>query len=189
MEICMTQQRTIVSKGKRYLVNCPTDDGVGAGFAVGQLVMKSADDLKWYVVTASGSAGSVVAFVSQSALPFASGPIYTQNEYTSSIVGYMDFFEQNYPYQLVASNDGNAYAVYLTNTAPTVAITISQSAYGKAFITTSLNAVIDIAKPNLLLQNVSNGDYYVASLATALGTTTLVVNQNAISQSWVHPVY
>jgi len=184
------QQRLIKSKGKTYLVNCPTEDGVGAGFAVGQLVLKSADDNLWYVVTASGSAGSVVAFVSQSALPFtATGPICTQNDYTGSILTATTFFEQNYPYQLVASNDGNAYAVYLTNTTPTVAVTISQSAYGKAYITTSLNAVIDIAKPNLLLQNVSNGDYYVASLATALGTTTLVVNQNAISQSWVHPIY
>lgn len=184
------QQRTVVSNGKRFLVNVATnDDGIGAGFAVGQLVMKSATDGKWYVVTASGSAGSVAMFVSQSALPFTSGPVWAQGEYTASIVGNQSFFEQNYPYQLVASSDGNAYAVYLTGTSPTVALTVSQSAYGKAFITTSLNAVIDIAKPNLFLQNITNGDYYVASLTTTLGVTSLSVSQNAISQSWVKPIF
>jgi hypothetical protein len=183
------QQRTIVSNGKRLLVNVPTDDGVGAGFAVGQLVMKSADDLMWYIVTASGSAGAVDAYVSQSALPFTNGPVWTQNEYTASYAGSMNFFEQNFPYQLVASNDGNAYAVYLEGTAPTVTLTVSQSAYGPAYITTSLNAVIDIAKPNLLLQNITDGNYYVASLVTSAGVTSMVVSQNMISQSWVHPIY
>ena len=183
------QTRTIINNGRRYLVNVPTEDGVGAGFAVGQLVLKSANDNQWYVVTSSGSAGAVVAYVSQSALPFQSGPIYTQNEYTSSIVGSMNFFEQNYPYQLIASSDGNAYAVYLNGTAPTATLTVSQSAYGKAYITTSYNARIDIAKPNLLLQNISNGDYYVASLTTSGGVTSLSVNQNCISQSFVHPIY
>ena len=75
----MTQQRTVINKGKRLLVNCPSiDDGVGAGFATGQLVMKSMTDGKWYVVTASGSAGNVQLFVSQSALPFKSGQIRFQ---------------------------------------------------------------------------------------------------------------
>ena len=170
-------QRTIVSNGKRLLVNVPTDDGVGAGFAVGQLVMRSANDNQWYVVTASGSAGSVATYVSQSALNFPTGSDGTS------------YYNQNYPYQLIASSDGNAYAVYLNGTAPTATLTVSQSAYGKAYITTSYNARIDIAKPNLLLQNISNGDYYVASLTTSGGVTSLSVNQNCISQSFVHPIY
>ena len=171
------QQRTVITNGKRYLVNVATEDGVGAGFAVGQLVLKSASDGKWYVATASGSAGSVVAFVSQSSLAFPTGSDGTS------------YYNQNFPYQLVASTDGNAYAVYLTGTTPTVTFAVSQSAYGKAFITTSYNAVIDIAKPYLLLQNITNGDYYRASLSSSAGTTTLIVNQNAISQSWVRPIY
>jgi hypothetical protein len=184
------QQRTIISNGRRFLVNVATnDDGVGAGFAVGQLVMKSVDDNLWYMVTASGSAGIVDVFVSQSALPFNSGSVYSQGEATASIVGQQSFFEQNWPYQLVASSDGNAYAVYLTGTPPTVAVEISQSAYGPAYITSSQGAVIDIAKPYLLLQNISNGDYYRVSLTTSGPLTSIDVSQNAISQSWVHPVY
>ena len=183
------QTRTIINKGCRYIVNVPTDDGVGAGFAVGQLVLKSMTSNQWFVATASGSAGLVVTYVSQSALGFTSGPSYTQGNNTASYVMAPSFYEQNFPYQLVASTDGNAYAIYLTGTAPTVTFVVSQSAYGKAFITTSYNAVIDLAKPYLLLQNISNGDYYRASLSTTLGTTTLSVNQNAISQSWVRPIY
>jgi len=183
------QQRFIKSKGKTYLVNCPTDDGVGAGFAIGQLVMKSADDAKWYMVTSSGSAGAVDVYVSQSALGFTSGPSYTQNEYTASYTMAPSFFEQNYPYQLIASTDGNAYAVYLNGTAPTVTLTVSQSAYGKAFITNSYGAIFDISKPNLILQNISDGNYYIAGLQTAGGVTSMVVSQNMISQSWIHPLY
>ena len=184
------QQRIVVNNGKRYLVNVATDDeGVGAGFAVGQLVLKSNTDGNWYVATASGSAGNVVFFVSQSALGFTSGKSWNQGNYTASYTLAPSFYEQNFPYQIVASTDGNAYAIYLTGTAPACTLVVSQSAYGKAFITNSMNAVIPLAKPNLLLQNITNGDYYMASLSSSLGTTTLVVSQNAISQSWVHSIY
>ena len=173
------QQRVVLNKGKRFLVNVATadDGGVGAGFAVGQLVLKSNTDNNWYIATASGSAGSVVSFVSQSSLAFPTGSDGTS------------YYNQNYAYQLVASSDGNAYAIYLTGTPPSVTFVVSQSAYGKSFITTSYNAIIDLAKPYLLLQNISNGDYYQASLSTSAGVTTLSINQNAISQSWVHPIY
>jgi hypothetical protein len=127
--------------------------------------------------------------VSQSALPYSSGWEIKQNEITASLVPAPSYYEQNFPYQIVASNDGNAYAVFLTGTAPAVTVVVSQSVYCKAAITNSLNAIIDIAKPYLLLQSVTDGNYYCAGLQTSLGTTTLVVNQNMISQSWVHPIY
>ncbi|HQI46554.1 MAG TPA: hypothetical protein PLC59_10905 [Bacteroidales bacterium] len=183
------QQRIVVSNGKRFRVNCPTEDGVGAGFAAGQLVMKSFDDNKWYIVTASGSAGDVDIHVNQSPLPFTYGPVYSQQQLTASIVDNQSFFEQNFPYQIVASDDGNAYAVYLTGTPPTVTFTISQSIYGKAYITNSLNAHFDIAKPHLFLQNITDGNYYIANLSTSGGTTSISVSQTMISQSWVHPIY
>lgn len=184
------QQRTVISNGKRLLVNVATnDDGIGAGFSVGQLVMKSATNGNWYVVTTSGSAPASL-YVSQSALPFtATGPAWTQGEATASYTMTTTFFEQNYPYQLVASSDGNAYAVYLTGNEPNVVVTVSQSAWGKAFITSSDNAVIALAKPYLLLQNMTDGNYYTAQLATSLGTTTISVVQTCISQSWIHPIY
>lgn len=184
------QQRTIISNGKRLLVNVATnDDGIGAGFSVGQLVLKSTTDGKWYVVTTSGSAPAAL-YVTQSALPFtATGQVWHQGEATASYQVVPTFFEQNWPYQIVASNDGNAYAVYLTGNPPNVVVTVSQSAYSKAYITSSTGAVIDIAKPYLLLQNISNGDYYYAGLTTALGTTTIAVNPTVVSQSWVKPLY
>lgn len=184
------QQRTIISKGRRFLVNTATaDDGVGAGFATGQLVMKSATDGMWYVVTATGASPTAAVTVSQSALPYASGWEIKQNEVTSSFLPAPSYYEQNFPYQIVASNNGLAYAVYLTGTAPTVTVVVSQSAWGPSYVTNSLNAVIDIAKPYLLLQSVTDGNYYCAGLTTTLGVTTLVVNQNMVSQSWVHPIY
>ena len=185
------QQVRVKSNGKNYLVNVSSGDdmGVGAGFAVGQLVLKSYTDSKWYMVRASGSAGTVQMVVSQSALPFTNGPIYQQYNTTASIVGYMDFFEQNYPWQIVASNNGLAYQVYLTGTAPNVTLVVSQSAYGKAFITTSMNAVIPTAKPQLFLQNISDGNYYNAGLTTNAGVTTMMVNQSYVPQNLVHPIY
>jgi hypothetical protein len=170
------QQRVILNKGKRFLVNVATEDGIGPGFAVGQLVMKSATDGKWYVATASGSNSSVIAFVSQSALGFTSGPSYTQGNNTASYVMSPSFYEQNFPYQLVASTDGNAYAVYLTGTAPTVTFVVSQSAWGRAYITNSRNAIIDMAKPNLYLQSISDGNYYTFYLSSSGGTTYLLPN-------------
>ena len=165
-----------MSNGRRFLVNVATDDGIGGGFAAGQLVMKSSDG-QWYIVTASGSAGSIATSVNQTPLSYITGSDGTSH------------YDQNYPYQLLASNDGNAYAVFLTGTAPNATFTVSQSAYGKAYITNSYGAVFDIAKPYLLLQNISNGDYYYAGLGTSGGSTTLSVNQYGVSQSLVNPMY
>ena len=142
---------------------------IGSGFPIGTVLMKSVDDSNWYLMTASGSAGSVDVYVSQSALPFAAG----------------SFFEQNWPYQIVASNDGNAYCIYFDGTAPNVSLVVSQSAYGKAYITNSRNAVIDLSKPNLLLKNITDGNYYRASLGTDGGTTSLTMSQAMISSSWI----
>jgi hypothetical protein len=142
---------------------------IGSGFPIGTVLMKSVDDSNWYLMTASGSAGSVDVYVSQSALPFAAG----------------SFFEQNFSYQIVASNDGNAYCIYLDGTPPNVSLVVSQSVYGPAFIKNDRNAVIDLSKPNLLLKNISDGNYYVGSLNTTGGTTSLTMSQAVISQSWI----
>lgn len=185
------QQRVVISKGKRYLVNVATnDDGIGAGFSVGQLVMKSYTDGLWYVTTASGSAGNVVPFVSQSALPFQSGSIWTQNEVTASRLPWPSFYEQNFPYQILGCNDGKAYQVFLDGTVPTVTVEVSQSAiYPNSYITNSAGGIVDIGKPYLLLQNISNMNYYHAYLFNNAGTIELRVNQTMVSQSWVNPIF
>lgn len=185
------QQKVVVNKGKRYIVNVASnDDGVGAGFAVGQLVMKSYTNGLWYITTASGSAPNAIAFVSQSALPFQSGSIYTQSSLTASALPYPSFYEQNFPYQIVGCNDEKGYQVYLTGNTPTVTLTVSQSAiYPNAYITNSFGAIIDIAKPYLLLQSISDLNYYRAYLFNNAGTIQLRVDQTMVSQSWVHPIF
>ena len=162
---------------------------MGAGFALGQLVLKNVTDGLWYVVKSSGSAPNASVYISQSALPFKSGPIYTQSPFTASIVGYMDFYEQNWPYQLVASTDKNCYAVYLVGSVPNVTFTVSQSAFGPAYITASNGAIIDLSKPGLLLQSITDGNYYNLYLSSSSGTTTAKVSTTMISQSFVHPIY
>jgi hypothetical protein len=159
------QQRVIVNKGKRFLVNVATEEsGVGAGFAEGQLVLKSITDKFWYVITDSGSVSNVAPFVSQSQL---------------SYYGTSSFYDINYPYQLLQANNNNKYAVYLSGTAPAATLVVSQSAYtGSAE-----------AKPYLLLQNITDRNYYRSYLSASGTTITLVTSQTVVSQSWVHPIF
>lgn len=158
------QKRTVINGGKKYLVNVATDDGIGAGFALGQLVVKSVSDLYWYVVVASGSANNVTASISQSRI---------------EKFGTSSYYDINYPYQLLRATNGNIYGLYLSGSAPTATLRISQSAYtGSAE-----------PKPYLLLQNVTDGNYYRAYLSASGATITLSVNQTVVSASWVHPIY
>lgn len=159
------QRRIVVSKGKSYLVNAASnDDGVGAGFAVGQLTLKSISDDYWYIITASGSYNNVIAFVSQSQL---------------TSFGTSSYYDINYPYQLLSSTNGNTYAVYLSGSVPSASLVISQSVYtGSAY-----------PKPYLLLQNKTDMNYYSAYLSSSVTTTSLIINQTMVSQSWVNPIY
>ena len=158
------QQRTVISNGKRLLVNVATDDGVGAGFAEGQLVLKSTTDKFWYVITASGSYNNVAPFVSQSQLAH---------------FGTSSYFDINYPYQLLQADNGKTYAIFLNGTAPAAALVVSQSAYtGSAQ-----------PKPYLLLQNITDHNYYRAYLHAVGASISLVTSQTVVSASWVHPIY
>ena len=158
------QQRTILNNGKRYIVNCPTEDGIGAGFALGQLVLKSITDNYWYVITCSGSIANVIPFVSQSVL---------------SYYGTSSFYDINYPYQLLQADNNNTYALYLSGSSPTAALVVSQSDYtGSAY-----------PKPYLLLQNITDFNYYRTSLHASGSTISLVTDQTVVSASYVHPIY
>jgi hypothetical protein len=168
------------SKGKTYLVNVATsDDGIGAGFAMGQLVMKSVTDNYWYVTTASGSAPSPTIYVSESKLTYFSA------SFTSSTYPYSpnSFFDQNYPYQLVQANNGLNYAIYLSGSAPSASVVVSQSAWTGS----------SQGKPYLILQSISDSNYYIfglsASLSASVPVITLVPQPQMVSQSWVHPIY
>ena len=155
-------QRFIQSKGKKYLVNCAGGDdfGVGPGFAIGQLVLKSVIDSYWYIVAASGSIGSVVPFVNQSVL---------------TTFGTSSYFDTNWPYQLLYSNDGNTYQVYLDGTAPNAEVMVNQNMYASGtYIRNDRNAIIDTAKSYLYLQSITDGNYYAFYLSSSNGATSLV---------------
>lgn len=158
------QQRVVVNNGKRYIVNTVGwEDGVGAGFPLGALVMKSITDKFWYIIYASGSANDVSASVSQSALSFP----------TES------YFDQNYPYQLLGFDATSSYVVYLSGSAPNTALVVSQSRFTGS----------SEPKPSLLLQNITDGNYYTAYLSASAGAIGLFVNQTMVSASWVNPIY
>ena len=165
------QTLTITNGGKRYRVNVPTEDGVGPGFPIGSLVMKSPDNNSWFIITSSGSMASATAsvYVSQSALSFITGSDGT------------NYYDQNFPYQLLAAPDGYAYAVSLTGSIPNITAIVSQVAWGKSYITNSQNAIIDTAKPSLSLQSISDGSYNVLSLG--MSGSNVVFAMNGISSS------
>ena len=164
------QQRVVISNGKRYLVNVPTEDGIGAGFALGQLVMKNTADAYWYIISATGAAGTAAVKLQS----------------TASAFGTSSYFDINSPFQLLASTDSNTYQVYLNGGS----LVVSQSMYATgSYITASNNALFYTAKPYLLLQSETDGNYYKAYLSSSGGTTTLKVDPSIISQSWVTPLY
>jgi hypothetical protein len=156
------QRRSIVNRNnkKRYAINVPTDDGIGGGFEIGQLVMKSYGDLYWYVMMCSGTPGNVVPYVAQSPLAY---------------YGTISFYDLNYPYQLLGSTDGNTYQIFLTGNSPNVQLTVSQSAYAAPpYIVNNQGAIINIAKPYLYLRNVTDGNFYAFYLSSSAGVTSLV---------------
>lgn len=158
------QRRIVISKGKKYLVNAPSGDcdGVGPGFPAGSMVFKSATDSFWYVVTASGSLNDVSASVSQSALSFPA----------------TSYFDQNFPYQLLLASDGNPYQVYLSGSAPDATLLVSQSVY------TSTGSLAP--KPYLILQNITDSNFYRFYLLSGSSGITMNVDQTVISSSWLH---
>ena len=141
--------------------------GIGAGFPVGQLVLKDVSDNRWYVSQVSGSIGSASIYVSS--------PL--------TLFGTSSYYDNNFPFQLVAGPGNNVYAVYLSAST----VVVSQSIYSTtASITDVYGAVHDLCKPSLLFQNISTGDYHNASLATSASVIVLQINQTAISASWIH---
>ena len=162
----MSSQRFIQNKGKTYLVNVPSlDEGVGAGFAVGQLVMKSGTDSYWYVTSASGSAPNAIPYVSESKLTY---------------YGTSSYYDINYPYQLLGCADGNTYQLFLTGSAPNAGLVVSQSIYATGS---------NYAKPYLILQSITDNNYYTFGLTASAGVISLVGGTTMISQSWIHPIY
>ena len=128
-------RRTIINKGKKYIVNCVGfDDAIGSGGSIGTLWMKSTDE-NWYSVNVSGISGSASISINQNPLLWHSPG-------------------QDVGNQLLLCDDGNSYVLYLTGTSPFVSFNITQVPFpGSAQ-----------PKPDLLLQSVTDGNFYIVTL-------------------------
>ncbi len=152
------QQRTVITKGKKYIVNCVGfGDAIGSGGSVGTLWMQSTDK-NWYAVNASGISPAVNVSVNQSPLTWQSPGNDVGN-------------------QLLLCDDGNSYVVYLTGSPPNVTFTVNQSPFmGSAQ-----------PKPDLLLQSITDGNFYIVTLhKTSSGSigytadTTLITSDTTL---------
>lgn len=85
----------------------------------------------------------------------------------------LTYSDNSLGYQLLACDDGKTYAVFLTGVPTSVAFTVSQSAFtGTAS-----------PKPDLLLQNNTDGNYYMVTLHNNAGTIQTQINQTPIPSS------
>lgn len=154
-------QRTIISKGKKYLVNVPAldDEGVGAGCPSGVAWLQ--DELgAWYSVQLTGLSGSLSYAIT--AIPAASQSVGMN--------------ANDFGFQIVQANDALNYQVSIDSVIPSVVITQLPSAYGSS-------------KPFLFLQSNTDGAYYYVGANNTAGTITLVINDNTrIAGSLVQPL-
>jgi hypothetical protein len=118
---------------------------VGSGASVGTLWMTLSGS--WYECMISGSSGSAALYVNQVSLSLQ---------------------DNSLGYQLLrAGND--VYPVYLTGTAGSVSMSISQSEWDNN---------LDY-KPHLLMKSISDGCFYIVSAEVSASVVTLEVNQNS----------
>ena len=137
---------------------------------MGSINLKDVGDNQWYSVQVSGSSPNAIPFVNPTPLSFG----------TSS------YYDQNYPYQLLAGSDGNVYKLELSAST----LVVSQSIYSTpAFVIDVRGAVIYTCKPSLLFQSITDGDFYGASIELSGSEMALVVSQTVISQSLIKSIY
>lgn len=152
--------RLVVTKnGKKYLVNTPAGCGDDLGPGPGASVgicWMATNTGSWYQVYVSGSKAAATLAVSQSALSYG--------DYAPG-------------FQLLTSNDGHVYQTYLKGNPPTVTFNVSQSVYSGSTAS---------GKPDLLIQSITDGQFYMVYLTTSAGVTTSNVNPTYVSASWIY---
>ena len=153
------QKRIVIKNGKKYIVNT-----VGWDDGVGA---GCPEGTLWMTSVANG------LWYAINATGTAGSAAVSINQTT---IGWQD---NSLGYQLVSADNGNIYAVYLTGIPNSVVFTVSQSAYTGS----------SGAKPYLLLQSVTDGNYYQFYLKNNSGSIQLSGSNSMISSSWLHPVY
>ena len=137
-------KKTIIKNGKKYIVNAPGwNDDVGPGAPAGTLWMRSVTDNSWYVVTLTGTSASAALSINKTASVWQSPG-------------------QELGYQLVLSNNGNVYQVYLSGSA------------GNITSKTAVWPIVSDYKPYLWLKS-TDGNYYNINISAS----SIVVDQNS----------
>jgi len=146
-------KRIIIKNGKKYIVNVPS---WGEGIGSGGPI-----GTLWMKSITDGNWYPV----NVSGPPAASVVSVTQTS-----LGYQDNQLGN---QLLPCDDGLSYIVYLTGVPNAVTFTVTQTPFTGS----------NVPKPNLLLQSVTNSNFYMVTLKNNAGTIEPLVNQSAISAS------
>jgi hypothetical protein len=127
-------------------------DDVGPAAPAGTLWMQSTGDSLWYAVNLSGTSGSNNLAISVNQTPLT----------------WVSPGGQDFPYQLLQCTDGNVYQVYLSGTAGSVAFNVNP--------TPAPPNPLDY-KPYLLMQSLTDGNFYTVSLTAG---PTVTINPNSI---------
>lgn len=154
-------KKVVIKNGKKYIVNTTTWEDVGGGdFGVGP---GGAIGTAWMQSTdknwyAVKVSGSL------------SASVVNVNQTT---IGYQD---NSLGSQLLACDDGKKYLVYLTGVPNAVTFTVSQSAY---------NGTTD-PKPDLLLQSITDSNYYMLYLHNSASVIQAKINPFPYSASVIN---
>lgn len=154
-------KRIIIRNGKKYIVNTPDWDNNPVGWEDG--IGSGGQVGTLWMISTDGNWYPVNTTLSQ-------GTQHISVNQTS--IGYQD---NSTGVQLLLCDDGNSYLTYLSGSPNNVVFQVNQTPFtGSAY-----------PKPDLLLQSVTNGNYYMVTLINNSGTIQPSVNQNYISSSWI----
>jgi hypothetical protein len=146
------------NKGKKYWVNVADGCGDDGGVGPGASV-----GTLWM----STNTGSWYRVYITGSTPAASLAV------SQSVLPYGD---NSVGWNLLLCDDTHNYQVYLKGNPPTVTFNVSQSVYSGSAS----------PKPDLLLQSVNDGNFYMVYLHNSASVIQALVNQTFISASWVY---
>lgn len=155
--MCM-QKRVIISKGKKYIVNCVGgDEGIGAGCPSGTAWLADGSN-NWFSVQLTGLSSSLSLVAT--AIPAASQSVGMQSN--------------DFPFQIVQADDGLNYQVSIAVGAVVIAQTPSAYNSSKPFL--FLQSITDSAY------------YYVWAKNTAGTITLVINDNTRMAGSMVQPL-
>lgn len=152
-------KKVVIKNGKKYIVNAPSYGDVGGtDYGVG-----SGGPIGTLWMKSITDNNWYAVNVSGPAASSAISVNQTALTYQSNGSGN----------ELMLCDDGASYIAYLTGVPNAVTFTVTQTPFSGSAS----------PKPDLLLQSVTNGNFYMVTLKNTAGTIAPLVNQSAISAS------